>query len=149
MQIDGVYLSHTLQVEKSGYLPLLSSVGDHCPIWVDIRLSSVVGEPQQGHLPRNARRLRIDDTRCKQKYVQLLTKQIKEERLMYLRKTNSMQDASTLLESVNIRSIDYFNRPSKQCYKLNGTAENLRLEKMIGLRHTLKHVQRFVLWNYA
>lgn len=83
-QIDGIYASTTIQVKKSGYMPLLCAVGDHRPLWMDINVTSIVGEPEQGHLPRNARRLRIDDTRCKMKYVQQLTKTIKEERLHIL-----------------------------------------------------------------
>ena len=83
-QIDGIFISSTLQVVNAGYLPLICAAGDHLPIWIDVALASITGNTTHCHLPRNARRLRIDDTRCKQKYTRLLKQKLKQERLHVL-----------------------------------------------------------------
>ena len=83
-QINAILVSSTLVVKQVGYLPLICAVGDHRPIWIDVTRESMFGGERQSHTTKGARRLRLDDTRCKILYKRLLKTSIKEERLHLL-----------------------------------------------------------------
>ena len=66
--IDEIFVSTTLKINACGYLPHGSSLGDHCPVWVDLNRDTVLGV--KGHLKPiyQARKLKTQDPRIVEKY---------------------------------------------------------------------------------
>ena len=97
--IDGIFVSEELVPSKSGYLEFGEIPGDHRGIWIDIPNQSVLGY-NMNDIPRHkARRLKLDDPRVVQKYLQILDKIFKQNqvfsRLKELKQTCSKQSTPT------------------------------------------------------
>ena len=71
--IDEIFVSSSLKIKRAGYLAHGATLGDHRPIWIDVDRNTVIG--CKGHLnPTFAtRRLKTQDPRVVQKYLQVLS----------------------------------------------------------------------------
>ena len=67
--IDGIFVSTTLQIDRSGYLPFGELPGDHRGIWMDVSQSQILGYKMADIPTAKARKLKLQDPRVVQKYL--------------------------------------------------------------------------------
>ena len=69
--IDGLWGTHSIQVDKCGYLEADAFFpGDHATLWADITINSALGGPLQEPTVAQARRLTLQDSKSVKKYLQ-------------------------------------------------------------------------------
>ena len=79
--IDGIFVSHTIQISKAGYLPFNDLPGDHRGIWVDIPQSSILGYRMSDIPTARARRLKLDDPRVVNRYQEILHQYFQQHKI--------------------------------------------------------------------
>ena len=79
--IDAMFGSASLQPYTSGYLPFGSGPGDHRPLWIDLSLPHVFGQPTRATTPSAARRLQCRDPRTVARYHTALHRHYAEHRI--------------------------------------------------------------------
>ena len=70
--IDGIFVSETVKVKKAGYLAFGEIPGDHRGIWIDVPHKSILGYKMADIPKASSRRLKLDDPRIVQRYLDLL-----------------------------------------------------------------------------
>ena len=79
--IDGIFVSHSVQISDGGYLPYGYIHSDHRMIWVDVVVSSVLGFKLPELISPKARRLQVNDPRVLKRWREAYTKYIKDHNL--------------------------------------------------------------------
>ena len=76
--IDGIFTSSTIQITKGGYLPFTHFPTDHRALWIDITMSNLCGSNMAPITLPQARRLKCNDPKTQEKWLQLYTKYLQE-----------------------------------------------------------------------
>ena len=125
--IDGIFVSHTIQILKAGYLPFNELPGDHRGIWVDIPQSSILGYRMSDIPTAKARRLKLDDPRVVNRYQEILHQYFRQhniyKRLRRFRQTWTPSSPLTQAQVKEYEEIDTkreigMKLASKRCRKL-------------------------------
>ena len=88
--IDTILCTSGVEILKAGYLPFGEGVGDHRPLYVDVKLASILGVKLPPVKKAKARRLKLQDPRVVKKYNHELEKYLR----MY-----KVKERSTLLQN--------------------------------------------------
>jgi hypothetical protein len=69
--IDGIFMTQDLYIVQGGYMPfVMGIVSDHRCMWLDIRRRVLMGQELEQSRKFAARRLKCDDPRVRNKYIQ-------------------------------------------------------------------------------
>ena len=79
--IDGIFVSPSLHIKESGYLPFGWIHSDHRMLWLDITEASVLGFNLPPILSANGRRLQCSDPRIYKRWIQLYKKYVLDHKL--------------------------------------------------------------------
>ena len=74
--IDGMWVSTSLNILQSGTGPFDLSTSDHRPLWLDVSISSALGDPLPPLASPRARRLKLRDPRIVKKYNHIFDKEL-------------------------------------------------------------------------
>ena len=85
--IDEIFLSSTLGITAAGYLEHGRALSDHRPIWVDLNRDTVLGVKPSLAPTYSARRLKTNDPRVVDKYVNELRRILEEHDFDFSRKS--------------------------------------------------------------
>lgn len=80
--IDGIWATPNINVARCGYLESGEFPGDHCAIWVDIPYSDALGHVPPTPTTQAARRLKLRDSKCVERYIQLYSKFVQHHDLI-------------------------------------------------------------------
>ena len=69
--IDGIFISNTIQPQRRGFLPFGEFPSDHRAIWVDISFDNVFGHKIPKLIIPQARKLKSDDPRVRDRWIEL------------------------------------------------------------------------------
>ena len=67
--IDGIFISPTLEISSGGYLPFSEFPSDHRLIWIEVPFSTAFGYEMPPLSSPAARRLKLQDPACVQKFI--------------------------------------------------------------------------------
>ena len=70
--IDEIFISTSLKITAAGYLEHGTTLGDHCPLWVDIDRTAFIGANGYLKPTYNTRRLKTNDPRTVKRYLSTL-----------------------------------------------------------------------------
>ena len=70
--IDGIFVSDSVKVKRAGYLAFGEIPGDHRGIWIDVPHKSILGYKMADIPKASSRRLKLDDPRIVQRYLDIL-----------------------------------------------------------------------------
>ena len=70
--IDGIFVSPTVKVKRAGFLGFGDIPGDHRGIWLDVPQRSILGYKMADIPKASARRLKLDDPRIVDRYLDIL-----------------------------------------------------------------------------
>ena len=98
--IDEIFVSASLNITSCGYLDYGNTLGDHRPIWIDIKKNTALGSKLPNLPNHQARRLKTTDPRVVKKYNDYLEKYCISNNL-YLRAKNLFVNHSTPLSKEN------------------------------------------------
>ena len=70
--IDGIFASSSLEIDRAGYLGFGDIPGDHRGIWIDVPHTSILGYKMSDIPVASARRLKFNNPRVVQRYLELL-----------------------------------------------------------------------------
>ncbi len=80
-QIDGIFSSHTIQPLQCGFLPFGEFPSDHRALWCDISYDNAFGYKMQKIVVPSARRLKCDDPRVRNKWIELMKGEVRKRKL--------------------------------------------------------------------
>ena len=66
---DEIFVSNTLEVKASGFLPHGSNLSDHCPLWLDVTKASFIGVKDKLKPTFATRKLKTNDPRVVNRYL--------------------------------------------------------------------------------
>ena len=130
LPIDGVFVTPNITVHKCGYLPFGALPSDHRCIWVDLKISKVLGRKMSPLHKPQARRLKCSDPRIMKKWKKVYKRFIKQ---------HNLHSRLFALESACIRQ--GYNLSPIQIKKYNGLL-NLRMQ---GIRHADKKCRKLMM----
>ena len=79
--IDGIFISHTLQIKASGYLPFGDFPSDHRALWIDITSENAFGIKIKEIVRPQARKLKSDDPPSRKKFITAYTTYLSRHKL--------------------------------------------------------------------
>ena len=123
--IDEIFVSPTLHVHKAGYLEHGSNLSDHRPLWVDISKTSMLGVKSSLKPTYAARKLKTNDPRVVNKYLNDLNSLLIKDNL-YERTSGLMNQIDEKLtdaqqkeyEQIDKLKTDAMREAEKHCRKL-------------------------------
>lgn len=81
VRIDYMFVSPSLNIKRSGFLPFSKFPGDHRAIWMDLELIDVIGHNPPSLSIAHARRLKLQDPRTVKRYLSSLTTALHEHNI--------------------------------------------------------------------
>ena len=79
--IDGIFVSHSLQIAQGGYLPYGYIHSDHRMLWIDLTTSSALGFKLPILISPKARRLQVTDPKVLKRWKAAYTNYVREHNL--------------------------------------------------------------------
>ena len=125
-KIDGIFISHSIEINQCGYLPFDYFPSDHRGLWIDINYTKKVGFLTDKSVRPNARRLKTNDVQVVRKWQQIYSDYLEEHGLIRRQfKLESSIQGRTLIPSqikeyntvVRLRT-DGMRRAENKCRKL-------------------------------
>lgn len=122
--IDGIFSSSTINIVKGGYMPFGAFPSDHRGLWVDIAYENAFGYNMPKTIVPQARRLKSDDPRTRNKWIQLYTEYIQQHNL-HIKQFQIERDIS-----------------SSHNDKAYSESETIRKMRLQGIRYADKHCRK-------
>ena len=124
--IDTILCSAGVQVCKAGYMDFGNGIGDHRALYIDVKLTSVLGTKIPPVKTPTARRLKMDDPRVVKRYNATLEKYLRKHRVkertdLLQRYINSEGDTKVIgheFEDLDIIRIKGMQLAERECRKL-------------------------------
>ena len=81
-KIDGIFISHSIEINQCGYLPFDYFSSDQRGLWIDINYTKVFGFLTDKSVRPNARRLKTNDVHVVWKWQQIYSDYLEEYELI-------------------------------------------------------------------
>jgi hypothetical protein len=81
-QIDYMFVSPGISIQRAGFLPFSKFPGDHRALWMDLSMLDIVGYKPPSLPLHQARRLKLQDPRVVNKYISCLKKLSETENIL-------------------------------------------------------------------
>ena len=125
--IDGIFISHNLEIEEAGYLPFGEGPSDHRGLWIKIKEDDIFDYSMGKVTPPSARRLTLDNPRVTKKWVNIYKEFLLEhnlfERIFYIQNEISTNEwrPELAIEYERIRQLRLqgIKLADSKCRKLN------------------------------
>ena len=80
-KIDGIFISHSIEINKCGYLPFDYFPSNHRGLWIDIIYTKVFGFLTDKSVRPNSRRLKTNNVQVVRKWQQIYSDYLEEHGL--------------------------------------------------------------------